>query len=61
MNLILHVLLDAAVIFGLAYFLPQIDVKSFGTAIVIALVLGLLNFLLAGSFAFRSIWSRFFC
>ncbi|WP_018619649.1 phage holin family protein [Spirosoma luteum] len=45
MNLILHVLLDAAVIFGLAYFLPQIDVKSFGTAIVIALVLGLLNFL----------------
>ncbi len=45
MNLILHVLLDAAVIFGLAYFMPQIDVKSFGTAIVIALVLGLLNFL----------------
>jgi putative membrane protein len=44
MNLILHLLLDAAVIFGLAYFMPQIHVKSFGTALVIAVLLGLLNF-----------------
>ena len=44
MNLILHLLLDAAVIFGLAYFMPQVDVKNFGTAILIALLLGLLNF-----------------
>ena len=44
MNFILHLLLDAAVIFGLAYFMPQISVKSFGTALVIAIVLGLLNF-----------------
>ncbi|GAB4044598.1 phage holin family protein [Spirosoma litoris] len=44
MNLILHVLLDAAVIFGLAYLMPQIDVKNFGTAVLIALLLGLLNF-----------------
>lgn len=44
MNLILHLLLDAAVIFGLAYLMPQIDVKNFGTAILIAVLLGLLNF-----------------
>lgn len=44
MNLILHLLLDAAVIFGLAYLMPQIDVKNFGTAVLIALLLGLLNF-----------------
>ena len=44
MNLILHLLLDAAVIFGLAYFMPQIHVKSFTTALVIAVLLGLLNF-----------------
>ncbi|GAB2558866.1 phage holin family protein [Spirosoma aerophilum] len=46
MNLILHLLLDAAVIFGLAYLMPQIHVKSFGTAILIAVLLGLLNFFL---------------
>ncbi|SOD93593.1 phage holin family protein [Spirosoma fluviale] len=46
MNLILHVLLDAAVIFGLAYLMPQVDVKNFGTAILIAVLLGLLNFFL---------------
>ena len=46
MNLILHLLLDAAVIFGLAYLMPQIDVKNFGTAILIAVLLGLLNFVI---------------
>ena len=44
MNLILHLLIDAAVIFGLAYFMPQVDVKNFGTALLIAVLLGLLNF-----------------
>ena len=44
MNLILHLLLDAAVIFGLAYLMPQVDVKNFGTAILIAVLLGLMNF-----------------
>jgi putative membrane protein len=44
MNLILHLLLDAAVIFGLAYLMPQVDVKSFGTALLIAVLLGLFNF-----------------
>ncbi|GAB4022423.1 phage holin family protein [Spirosoma koreense] len=46
MNLILHILLDAAVIFGLAYLMPQVDVKNFGTAVLIAVLLGLLNFFL---------------
>ncbi|MFD1144350.1 phage holin family protein [Larkinella insperata] len=45
MNLILHLLLDAAVIFGLAYLMPQVDVKSFGTALLIAVILAVLNFL----------------
>ncbi|GAB3948914.1 hypothetical protein GCM10028805_24360 [Spirosoma harenae] len=44
MNLILHILVDAGVIFGLAYLMPQVDVKNFGTAVLIALLLGLLNF-----------------
>ncbi len=44
MNLILHLLIDAAIIFGLAYLMPQITVKSFGTALLIAVLLGLLNF-----------------
>lgn len=44
MNLILHLLLDAAVIFGLAYIMPQVDVRNFGTALLIAVLLGLLNF-----------------
>lgn len=43
MNLLLHLLIDAAVIFGLAYVMPQVDVKSFGTALLVAIVLGLLN------------------
>lgn len=46
MNLILHLLLDAAVIFGLAYLMPQVEVKNFGTAVLIAVLLGLLNFFL---------------
>lgn len=44
MNLILHLLIDAGVIFGLAYLMPQIDVKNFTTALLIAVLLGLLNF-----------------
>ncbi len=43
MNLILHLLLDAAVIFGLAYVMPQVEVKSFGKALLVAVILALLN------------------
>ena len=52
MNLILHVLIDAGVIFGLAYFMPQIAVKSFGTAVLIAVLLGLLNFFIGWIISF---------
>lgn len=44
MNFILHLLVDAGVIFGMAYLLPTVHVRSFGTALIIALLLGLLNF-----------------
>jgi putative membrane protein len=40
---ILHLLIEAAVIFGLAYVMPQVTIKSFGTAILVVLILGLLN------------------
>ncbi len=43
---ILHVLADAAVIVLLARFLPQIQVKDFTTAVIVAVLLGLLSFLL---------------
>ncbi|MFT4032461.1 MAG: phage holin family protein [Siphonobacter sp.] len=43
MNLILHLLIDAAVIFGMAYILPQVEVKSFGKAFLIAILLAILN------------------
>lgn len=46
MNFIFHLLLDAAVIFGLAYIMPQVEVKSFTTALLVALLLAVLNFFL---------------
>jgi putative membrane protein len=46
MNFLLHLLLDAAVIFGMAYVLPQVEVKNFGTAVLIALLLGVFNWLI---------------
>ena len=42
----LHLLVDAAVIAGLAALLPQVVVRNFGTAVLIALLLGLLNFVI---------------
>ena len=52
MNFILHLLLDAAIIFGLAYLMPQIDVKNFGTAVLIAFLLGILNFFIGWIISF---------
>lgn len=52
MNFILHLLLDAAVIFGLANLLPQVDVKNFGTAVLIALLLGVFNFFIGWVISF---------
>ena len=43
MRLILRLLVTAAIAFILAHVLPGVHVKSYGTAILFALVLGLLN------------------
>ena len=43
MNFILELLANAGVLFLLAYLLPSVNIKNFGTAIAVALVIGLLN------------------
>lgn len=45
MNFILHLLLDAAIIFGLAYVMPQVEIRNFGTALLVAVLLAIMNFL----------------
>lgn len=46
MNFIIQILINAAVIIGLAKFLPKIQVKNNGSALVAALVIGVLNVLI---------------
>lgn len=43
MNWILELLLNAGVLLGLTYIMPSVKVRSFGTAILVVLVIGLLN------------------
>ncbi len=43
MNIILELLLDAAVLLLLARVMPTIQVRNYGTAIAVALVVGILN------------------
>ena len=43
MNLILRILVTAILVMVIAYFMPGVDVQSYGTAIIVAIVLGLLN------------------
>lgn len=43
MNLILYLLLNGLAVFLTAYLLPGVEVDSFLTAIIVAVVLGLLN------------------
>ena len=45
-NLILSLLILAAVVFGVSYLLPGVKCKSFGTAIVVAVVMSLLNWII---------------
>ena len=45
MNLIIRLLINALAVIILAYALPGVGVDSFLTAIIVALVLGFLNFL----------------
>lgn len=43
MNLILRLVVTALLVMLLAYFLPGVRVQGFGTALIVAVVLGLLN------------------
>lgn len=43
MNLIIRILLTAVAVVLLAYVLPGVEVSGFGSAIIVAVVLGLLN------------------
>jgi putative membrane protein len=43
MNLLIAWVINAAVLLGLPYVLPQVQMKGFTTALIAALVLGLLN------------------
>ncbi len=43
MNLIIRILLTAVAVVILAYILPGVDVSGFGSAIIVAVVLSLLN------------------
>jgi len=43
MNLILQLLLNAGVLLLLSYVIPEVKVRSYGTAIGVALVVGILN------------------
>lgn len=43
MHFIINLLVSAAVIFIIAYVMPQVTIKNFGTAIIVAILIGLLN------------------
>lgn len=43
MNLILRLIVTALLVMGIAYFMPGVHVDGFGTAILVAIVLALLN------------------
>jgi putative membrane protein len=43
MNIIFELLLNAGVLLLVAYLLPSVTVRSFGTALAVALVVGILN------------------
>lgn len=46
MGLILQIIISSIAVYFTAWLLPGISVKSFGSAIIVAIVLGLLNVLL---------------
>jgi putative membrane protein len=43
MNFILQLLLNAAILLGMTYILPTVTIKNFTTAVLVALVIGILN------------------
>ena len=44
---LLHILVDAVVLLIAAKFLPKVELKGFKTAIIVALIIGVLSFLLS--------------
>lgn len=53
--MLLKILINALAVFGASYILPGVHVRSFGTAVVVAIVLGLLNFFVKPVLIFLSI------
>ena len=51
MGLIINVLVMSGLLYGLAMALPGVRIKSFGTALTVSLVYGLLNYFLFGLLA----------
>ncbi len=43
MHFILNLLISAGVLVVLAYLMPQVEIKNYGTAIMVAILIGLLN------------------
>jgi putative membrane protein len=43
MDFIIHLLINAAIVFILAYIMPSVHIRSFGAAIWVALLIGVLN------------------
>ncbi len=43
MPILIWLLLSSVAVFAAAYILPGVQVKSFGTAVIVALILGVLN------------------
>lgn len=43
-NILIHILIASLAVFVTAYILPGIAIKDFGAAIVVAIILGLLNY-----------------
>lgn len=54
MGLILQIILSSVAVYFTAWLLPGISVKSFGTAIIVAIVIGLLNAILKPILQFLS-------
>ncbi len=43
MHFIVNLLISAVVVFIIAYIMPSVTIKNFGTAIIVAILIGLLN------------------
>ena len=43
MDFFIQLLVNATIILGMTYILPTVTIKNYGTAIVVALVIGILN------------------